>query len=92
MCILEIAHFEPLSLGAVTTSMAPQLVMVSPDMAVVRGMGWHWLPWVELAATELLLSDKAGYRVQLMGRLRSDFKEFCKALEDIGNVDGSSLL
>ena len=40
----------------------------------------------------LLSSGVAGYGVQLMGRLRSDFKEFCEALEDMGSGDGFLLL
>jgi hypothetical protein len=79
---------------APTTSTALQLVMASPDMVVVRDVGLHWVPWVGLGAMELLSCNEAGYGVQSMGRLRSDFEEFCEALEDMGeleSVDGSSL-
>ena len=80
---------------ALTTSTAPWLVMASPGIMVVRDMGLHWVPWVGLGATELLSCDEAGYGVQSMGRLRSDFEEFYEALEDMGeleSVDGSLLL
>ena len=77
---------------ALTSSMAPRLVMVSPDTVVARDVGSCWVPWVGLGATELSSFDEAGYGAQLMGRLRSDFEELCEALEDIGDVDGSSSL
>ena len=79
--------------AALMTSTAPRLAMVSLNMVVVRGVGSCWLPWAGLGVAGSLLCGEAGYRVQLMRRLRSEFKEFCEALEDIRalkSVDGSS--
>ena len=80
-------------IGAVlTTWMAPGLVRVSLDTAVERGAESFGCSWAEPVVAGLLSFGVAGYRAQLMGRLRSDFKEFCKALEDMGGGDGLSLL
>ena len=59
--------------------------MVSLDTVVERDVGLCSLPWVGLRVVGLSSCGKAGYGVQSMGMLRSDFKELCKALEDIGD-------
>jgi hypothetical protein len=83
--VVDLAH-----IGAVPmTSTAPQLAMVSLNTVVERDVRSCLLPWAGLRAGELLSCSEAGYGVQSMGRLRSDFKEFCEALEDMGDVDGS---
>ena len=80
-------------IGAVlTTWMAPGLARVSLDTVVARGVKSRWFPWAELVVAGPLSFGVAGYRVQSMGRLRSDFEEFCEALEDMSDGDGSSLL
>ena len=78
--------------AALTTWTAPGLARVNLDMVVGRDVELCWCSWVEPVVTGPLSSDVAGYRVQLMGRLRSDFEEFCEALEDMGDGDGFSLL
>ena len=75
--------------AAPMTPMAPGLMTVSLDTVVERDVGSCSLPGAGLRAGELLSCGEAGYGVQSMGRLRSDFKEFCEALEDMGDVDGS---
>ena len=75
---------------ALTTWTALGLARVSRDTVVERGMESWWCSWVGPVVAGLLSSAMAGYRVQLMGRLRSDFEEFCKALEDMGDGDGFS--
>ena len=80
-------------IGAVlTTWTALGLARVSLDMAVGRDVELCWCSWVRLVVAGPSSSDVAGYRVQLMGRLRSDFEEFCEALEDMGDGDEFSLL
>ena len=74
--------------AALTTWTALGLARVSLDTVVERDVGSCGCCWAELAVVGLLSSGVAGYGVQLMGRLRSDFKEFCKALEDMGSGDG----
>ena len=89
--VVDLTHIG----AALMTSTAPQLVMVSLNMVVVRDTGSHWLPWVGLGVMGLLSCGEAGYGVQLMGRLRSDLEELCEALEDMRDlvdVDGSSSL
>ena len=76
--------------AALTTWTAPGLVRVSHDMVVGRDVGLLWCSWVGLAATGLSSFTMVGYGVQLMGRLRSDCEEHCKAWEDMDNGDGSS--
>ena len=78
--------------AALTTWMAPGLARVSLCMVVERDVGSCWCSWAELAVTGPSSSIVAGYGVQLIGRLRSDFEESCEALEDIGDGDGLSLL
>ena len=74
--------------AALTTWMAPGLARVSLDTVVGRDVESCWCSWAELVVVGPSSSGVAGYGVQLMGRLRSDFEEFCKALEDMGNGDG----
>ena len=78
--------------AALTTWMAPGLARVSLDTEVGRDVELCWCSGAELVVMGLLSSGVAGYGVQLMGRLRSNFEEFCKALEDMGDGDGFSLL
>ena len=78
--------------AALTTWTAPGLARVSPDMVEARVSGLCWSPWVWLTVAELLSFGVAGYGAQLMGRLRSDSEEFCKALEGMGDEDEFSLL
>ena len=78
--------------AALTTWTALGLARVSLDMVVGRDMELCWCSWVGPVVAGPLSSDVAGYGVQLMGRLRSDFEEFCEALEDMGDGDGFSLL
>ena len=73
--------------AAPMTSTAPWLVRVSLNTVVVTDMGLRLLPWARLMGTELLSCDEAGYRVQLMGRLRSDCEELFEALEDMGDLE-----
>ena len=77
---------------ALTTWTAPGLVRVSLDMVVVRGVESCWFPWAWLAVAELLSFGAVGYRVQSMGRLRSDSEEFCEAFGDMDSEDGLSSL
>jgi hypothetical protein len=86
--VVVLTHID----AALTTWMALGLARVSLDMVVARGVELCWLPWVRLVVAGLLSSSTAGYGVQLMGRLRSDFEEFCEALEDMSDEDGSSKL
>ena len=76
--------------AALTTWTALGLARVSLDMAVERDVELHWCSWAGLVVAGPLSSVVAGYGVQLMGRLRSDFEEFCEALEDMGDGDGPS--
>ena len=78
--------------AALTTWMAPGLARVSLDTVVGRDVESCGCSWAELVVTGPLSSGMAGYRVQLMGRLRSDFEEFCEALEDMDDGDGLSPL
>ena len=80
--------------AAPMTSMALRLVRVSPDMAVVIDVELCLFLGARLAGTELSSFNEAGYGVQLMGRLRSDYEELFEALEDMRELedgDGSSL-
>ena len=76
--------------AALTTWTAPGLARVSLDMVVGRDAESRWCSWAELVVMGLLSFGMAGYGVQLMGRLRSDFEEFCKALEDMSDGDDLS--
>ena len=78
--------------AALTTWMAPGLARVSCDMAVERGAGSFGCSGAGPVVVGPLSFGVAGYGVQLMGRLRSDSEEFCKALGDMSSEDGSSLL
>ena len=78
--------------AALTTWMAPGLVRVSLGTVVARVVELCWFPWVGLVVVGLLSFGEAGYGVQSKGRLRSDFKEFCEALEDMSDRDGFSSL
>ena len=75
--------------AALTTWTALGLARVNPNTVVVRDEGSRWFPWVGPVVVGPLSSGMAGYGVQLMGRLRSDFEEFCEALEDMGDEDES---
>ena len=87
MVVVVLTH-----IGAVlTTWTALGLARVSLDTVVARGVELYWFPWAEPMVVELLSFGVAGYGVQSMGRLRSDFEEFCKALEDMSDEDGSLL-
>ena len=70
-----------------TTWTALGLVRVSLDMVVGRDAESSECSWVELVVVGPLSFGVVGYGVQLMGRLRSDFEEFCEALEDTGDGD-----
>ena len=72
--------------------MPPGLVRVSLNTSVGRDVGLYWCSWAELVVAGPLSFGVAGYRVQLMGRLRSDFEEFCEALKDMDDGDEFSLL
>ena len=78
--------------AALTTWMAPGLARVSLDTVVGRDVESRGCSWVELAVAGPSSSGVAEYGVQLMGRLRSDFEEFCEALEDMDDGDGLSPL
>ena len=78
--------------AALTTWTAPGLARVSLDMAVERGVGLFGCSWAASVVVGLLSFGVAGYGVQLMGRLRSDFEAFYKALEDMSGRDGFPLL
>ena len=78
--------------AVLTTWMALGLAMVSLNTAVGRDVGLYWCSWAELVVAGPLSFGVAGYRAQLMGRLRSDSEEFCKALEDMDDGDEFSLL
>ena len=73
--------------AALTTWTAPGLARVSRDMAVERGAGLFECSAVEPVVVGPLSFGVAGYRVQSMGRLRSDCEEFCEALGDMGDED-----
>ena len=75
--------------AALTTWTAPGLVRVSRDTVVERDAGSFECPEVGLAAVVPLSFVVAGYGVQSMGRLRSDCEEFCEALGDMSDGDGS---
>ena len=77
--------------AALMTWTALGLVRVNLGTVVARVVELCWFPWVEPVVAGLLSFCEAGYGVQSMGRLRSDFKEFCKALEDMSDGDGFSL-
>jgi hypothetical protein len=80
-------------IGAVlTTWMALGLARVNLSTVVARDVELCWSPWAWLMVVESLSFGVAGYRAQLMGRLRSDSEEFCKAFGDIGDEDGLSPL
>ena len=68
------------------------LARVSLNTVVARDVELSWFPWAWLVVMGLLSSGVAGYRVQLMGRLRSDSEEFCEAFGDMSGEDDSSLL
>ena len=88
MVVVVLTH-----IGAVLTTWTPPgLARVSLNTVVVRGVELCWLPWVGPVVVRLLSSSTTVYRVQSMGRLRSDFEEFCEALEDMSDEDGSSPL
>ena len=73
--------------AALTTWMAPGLARVSRDTAVEIGAGLFEYSTVGLAVVAPSSFGVAGYRVQLMGRLRSDSEEFCEALGDMSDED-----
>ena len=73
--------------AALTTWTAPGLAIVSRDTAVETDAGSFECSEVGLAVVAPLTSGVAGYRVRLMGRLRSDCEEFCEALGDMGDED-----
>ena len=73
--------------AALTTWTAPGLARVSLDTAVERGVESFECSGAELVIVGPLSFGVAGYRVQSMGRLRSDCKEFCKAFGDMGDED-----
>ena len=75
--------------AALTTWMAPGLARVSRDTVAGRDAEWFACSEVGLAAEAPLSFVVAGYGVQSMGRLRSDFEEFCEALGDMSDGDGS---
>ena len=74
--------------AALMTWMAPGLARVSLGMVVARGVGSCWSPWAWSVVVAPLSFGVAGYRVQLMGRLRSDSEEFCEAFGDMDGEDG----
>ena len=67
--------------AALTTWMAPGLARVSLDTVVGRDVESLECSWAELVVAGPLSSGMAGYGVQLMGRLRSDFEEFCECYD-----------
>ena len=73
--------------AALTTWTAPGLARVSLDMVAERGAELFECSVAELAVAGPLSFGMAGYRVQLMGRLRSDCEEFCEAFGDMGDED-----
>ena len=73
--------------AALTTWMAPGLARVSRDTAVETVAGLFECSAVGLAVVVPLSFGVVGYRVQSMGRLRSDCEEFCEALGDMGGED-----
>ena len=75
--------------AAPITWTAPGLARVSRDMAVGRDAESFECSEAGLAAVVPLSFAAAGYGVQSMGRLRSDCEEFCEALGDMSDVDGS---
>ena len=74
--------------AALTTWMALGLARVSLGMVVGRDVESCWCSWAGPVGMGPSSSSVAGYGVQIMGRLRSDFEEFCEALEDMGDGDG----
>jgi hypothetical protein len=78
--------------AALTTWMALGLARVSLDTAVERGVESFGCSWAELVVVGPLSFSMAGYGVQSMGRLRSDFEELYEALEDMSGGDEFSLL
>ena len=76
--------------AALTTWTAPGLARVSLDTVAGRDVESCWCSWAELVVMGPLSFGVAGYGVQLMGRLRSDFEEFCEALEDMSDEDDLS--
>ena len=73
--------------AALTTWTAPGLARVSRDTAAETDAGLFECSEVGLAVVVPLSFGVAGYRVQSMGRLRSDCEEFCEALGDMGDED-----
>ena len=73
--------------AALTTWTAPGLARVSRDMAVEIGAGSFECSGAGPVVVVPLSFGMAGYRVQSMGRLRSDCEEFCEALGDMGDED-----
>jgi hypothetical protein len=73
--------------AALTTWTAPELARVSRDTAVETDAGSLEYSEVGLAVVVPLSFGVVGYGVQSMGRLRSDCKEFCEALGDMGDED-----
>ena len=75
--------------AALTTWTAPGLARVSRDMVVGRDAESFECSEVGLTAVVASSFVVAGYGVQLTGRLRSDCEEFCEALGDMSDRDGS---
>ena len=75
--------------AALTTWTAPGLARVSLDTAVERGAESFGCSEAEPVAVGPLSFGVAGYRVQSMGRLRSDCEEFCEAF---GDMDGGGIV
>ena len=75
--------------AALTTWTAPGLARVSRDTVVGRDAESSECCGVGLATVAPLSFVVAGYGVQSMGRLRSDCDEFCEALGDMSDGDGS---
>ena len=73
--------------AALTTWTAPGLARVSRDTAVETDAELFECSEAVLAFVVLLSFGVAGYRVQSMGRLRSDCEEFCEALGDMSDED-----
>ena len=73
--------------AALTTWTAPGLARVSLDMAVERGAESFGCSEAESVVVGPLSFGVVGYRVQSMGRLRSDCEEFCEAFGDMSDED-----
>ena len=73
--------------AALTTWTALGLARVSRDTAVETDAGSFECSEAGLVVVVPLSFGVAGYRVQSMGRLRSDCEEFCEALGDMGGED-----